>query len=258
MINAATESYRRWVENTKGRKVRKINYNRLSKEDLINLGITNICKHDDEIGWLIFGYFKGQEIYHIDIKLIQGKKKKNGNTRDYYGITYKGKILSLASILYAWFIGPIEPGYVVDHIDNNNRNNDLSNLQLLTRGQNVKKESTYRNQFINSDEDALKYYQKKLNNKIEQYKRRLSRLEAKFSETQTRFNKWLSKSDNCTTKRDRLCKLFDEMYYIELDVKDIEMRIENLCNFLEISKTPNFNIKKRLKYNEEQINEGWV
>ena len=55
-----------------------------------------------------------------------------------------------------------------------------------------------------------------------------------------------------------MCKLFDEMYYIELDVKDIEMRIENLCNFLEISKTPNFNIKKRLKYNEEQINEGWV
>lgn len=51
----------------------------------------------------------------------------------------KPKTYSLHRALYAYFKGDIPAGYVVDHIDSNRSNNDLSNLQLLSSRQNVLK-----------------------------------------------------------------------------------------------------------------------
>ena len=41
----------------------------------------------------------------------------------------------------------IPDGYVVDHIDNDSFNNDISNLQLLTIGENAKKNNNGHNQY---------------------------------------------------------------------------------------------------------------
>ena len=72
--------------------------------------------------------------------------------------------IPLQRFLYAWFIGDVPDGMVVDHIDNNPFNNSLDNLQLLTQGENLKKRfrdnpDNCRNQF-----DVIK--KRELNSKI--------------------------------------------------------------------------------------------
>lgn len=42
-------------------------------------------------------------------------------------------------LLYIWYKGEVPAGYDVDHIDGNTLNNDLDNLQLLSRADNLKK-----------------------------------------------------------------------------------------------------------------------
>ena len=42
-------------------------------------------------------------------------------------------------MIYAWFVGDIEEGMVIDHIDNNPFNNRVENLQKLTPEENLKK-----------------------------------------------------------------------------------------------------------------------
>ena len=60
----------------------------------------------------------------------------------------KQKSISLASLVMVLIIGKDIPnGYVVDHIDNDSFNNDVSNLQLLTIGENAKKDNNGHNQF---------------------------------------------------------------------------------------------------------------
>ena len=72
--------------------------------------------------------------------------------------------MSLSRFLYAWFLGDIPEGMVVDHIDNDPFNNKLENLQLLTPEENLKKRfednpDNCRNQF-----DVIK--KRELNSKI--------------------------------------------------------------------------------------------
>ena len=61
--------------------------------------------------------------------------------------THKMALMSYQSFLYAWFIGDVPVGYDVDHIDGNTLNNDISNLQLLTRKDNLAKRSIQGNQY---------------------------------------------------------------------------------------------------------------
>lgn len=55
--------------------------------------------------------------------------------------------IALHRLIYVWYKGDIPKGMIVDHIDNNQLNNDPDNLQLLTRGENVKKNNNGHNQF---------------------------------------------------------------------------------------------------------------
>ena len=45
----------------------------------------------------------------------------------------------MGRVIYAWFIGYIEAGMVIDHIDNNPYNNRIENLQKLTPEENLEK-----------------------------------------------------------------------------------------------------------------------
>ncbi len=49
------------------------------------------------------------------------------------------KSITLARFIYVWFVGDLEAGDVVDHIDNNPYNNHPSNLQKLSVGENLAK-----------------------------------------------------------------------------------------------------------------------
>lgn len=84
--------------------------------------------------------------------LISGQYKNTKRTK-YHLYTWcmidgKQKSISLASLIMVLIIGKdIPSGYVVDHIDNDSFNNDISNLQLLTIGENAKKDNNGHNQY---------------------------------------------------------------------------------------------------------------
>lgn len=87
---------------------------------------------------------------------------KWGKERTYMTVYYYKKEkhlmqpIALHRLIYVWYKGDIPKGYVVDHIDNNQLNNDPDNLQLLTRGENVKKNNNGHNQFtVTKDNPAL-------------------------------------------------------------------------------------------------------
>ena len=61
--------------------------------------------------------------------------------------THKQTIMSYHSFLYAWYYGEVPAGMDVDHIDGDSLNNDLDNLQLLTRKENIAKRTGKKNQY---------------------------------------------------------------------------------------------------------------
>lgn len=116
---------------------------------------------------------KGQ--YEIIPYINKFKGTKNG----YYRFTYNNHMYQLHNILGHMYIPGYKKGLVVDHIDNNSLNNDLSNLRWTTRGENVKK-------FWNSlsDEEMTKYKEKygngvKKAHAEEHYKNHLNKLHNK-------------------------------------------------------------------------------
>ena len=77
-------------------------------------------------------------------------KHKYGKTLEYYLVslidyeTKKQITWTLQQLLYTWFIGDIPVGYDVDHIDRNSLNNNLDNLQILTRKENLAKRTGFK------------------------------------------------------------------------------------------------------------------
>lgn len=70
-------------------------------------------------------------------------KHPHGTDKEYPIVVFshKGKTtsLTLSRLVYAWYIGDVSEKEDVDHIDNDPFNNDLNNLQLLSRKENLKK-----------------------------------------------------------------------------------------------------------------------
>ena len=60
------------------------------------------------------------------MKLVIFNKKKTTN-------------LKISRLVYKTFIGKIPKGYVVDHIDGNKRNDQITNLQLISPSENTKR-----------------------------------------------------------------------------------------------------------------------
>lgn len=74
-----------------------------------------------------------------------GKTKvlKPGISRGYFNVTLskngKSKQYNIHRLVFSSFNGPIPPDMVVDHVNGDKRDNRLSNLQLLTSGDNTRK-----------------------------------------------------------------------------------------------------------------------
>lgn len=54
----------------------------------------------------------------------------------YWKVTRNGKVHGVHRLLWEEAYGPIPDGYVIDHIDRNPMNNELSNLRCIPKGAN--------------------------------------------------------------------------------------------------------------------------
>lgn len=165
-------------------KERKPYASQLTKEDLLKSGITVVTEDG-----LVFrgekqvklslnsnGYWM-IPIYTLD---EDGNKIKKPIKRQYEGCshvtdtyTYEARVIGLHRLMWAWFYGEVPEGYVVDHINNKHETQEdyhLSNLQLLTPGENLAKErTTGTRQMKCSLKRPLSWYENRLNMYLDKY-----------------------------------------------------------------------------------------
>ena len=157
----------------------------LTKQQLINLGVTDVTKDgkvfkdgaECKIRILKNKYKHSTNVYQIPVvQFVDKSKKIPFVTKDgYNSYTYGALNISVARIMFVWFVRDIEYGEQIDHIDNNPLNNTLDNLQVLTQEENLKKKGISRNQFTwnLTDEEILKRRaeKEKEQKRIEEHKR---------------------------------------------------------------------------------------
>lgn len=99
---------------------------KLTKEQLINLGIYSISEDGKEI------IYKSPTLNTT--RIIKQLEHADGYLRISFN---RLKSMGVHRVVYAWFHGEVPEGMVVDHIDNNKKNNNINNLQLLTPHENL-------------------------------------------------------------------------------------------------------------------------
>ena len=120
---------------------------KLTREMLDDMGI-KVELNPVNLEWVVTRFEK--PFYHAKEKTWKVckrrtivRKHKYAPDKVYVGYSwcYKGKVYACTEsrLVYAYNIGDIPDNYDVDHIDNNPLNNQLNNLRLLTREENLKK-----------------------------------------------------------------------------------------------------------------------
>ena len=157
----------------------------LTKQQLINLGVTDVTKDgkvfkdgaECKIRILKNKYKHSTNVYQIPVVQFVDKSKKIPfvTKKGYNSYTYGALNISVARIMFVWFVRDIEYGEQIDHKDDNPLNNTLDNLQVLTQEENLKKKGISRNQFTwnLTDEEILKRRaeKEKEQKRIEEHKR---------------------------------------------------------------------------------------
>lgn len=111
-------------------------------------GISILKTDKSEFGYLVF-----------QDKKVRNMNLHKGKNHDYVFVNLKTpegkwKPIALHRLIWLTFNEYIPKGYIVDHIDNNSLNNDISNLQCILNRDNMVKDRNYRfNQFISTKEE---------------------------------------------------------------------------------------------------------
>lgn len=128
----------------------------VTKEGLLNAGIEVLEEKDSNGNYIIMRTGKscrnGAITTHALKPSLHGTYHKWSDNVCYYwivGFSYKGNItyIPVHRLYYAWFYDKAPHDMDVDHIDGNSINNDISNLRLLTRKENLAKRKGYKCQW---------------------------------------------------------------------------------------------------------------
>lgn len=122
---------------------------RLTKEELMKSGITEVTKDArvfkgdrEEVPKVNNGGYFFHFVYDLD---KNGKRIKVPSVSSAFGYVYKQRTIGLHRLVWAWFNDEVPEGMVVDHINNKHdelKDYELSNLQLLTPLENVRKNAS--------------------------------------------------------------------------------------------------------------------
>lgn len=128
----------------------------LTKEMLLELGVTDV-KEDGTVFVrgikkepypIIAKHNYGNDKTYLAIALQDYSKKyvttrkhkrKDGKVSTWKSWSYAVRTIPLARLMLAWFKGEVPGNMDADHIDGNPMNNNLDNLQMLSRQENLAK-----------------------------------------------------------------------------------------------------------------------
>lgn len=136
----------------------------VTKTQLEDLGIVFVSEDGD-----VYTY-NGQEVVKKTPYEIIAKRKYSTNKKRYLyvgfydPITHKQFNIALHRIVYAWFNGIAHEGMTIDHIDNNELNNNIHNLREMSLEENLSRKTVSRNQYnwdLTDEEILSRRYEKK-------------------------------------------------------------------------------------------------
>ncbi len=197
----------------------------ITKEWLQSLGVTNVTeegkitykgeiakevvarckhKHGKDKTYPIVGIYD-PKLYHEQKEA--GKKNTPGQ-----------RFLLVSRIVYAWFNDVCPAEYDVDHIDNNPFNNNLSNLQLLTRKENLNRHVA-KNQYTCNLSDEVIMFRK---HELDFHNRLVEEARIKRDEEKRK----LKEIENELKYYEQLCKKIEEYNLFKEVKKDFKERLE--------------------------------
>ena len=141
----------------------------LTKEELIELGVTDVTEDGvvyyrgkiKEPNIVTSKHKYGKDKSYPVISFIDKRvkktmtfpyKKKDGTITRHKGWIYGVRSVTVSRVVYAWYNGIVPANMDVDHLDNNVFNNNINNLQLLTRRENLAK------RFIDDPNNCMNQY----------------------------------------------------------------------------------------------------
>jgi hypothetical protein len=142
---------------TEQAKEERVKLEELRKQDLLEYGTKDYFKSLGIIDVDENGFIVAFTRQNKGVKFLKAykttKKHKFGNDREYMIVTLWDRLknryvtTTLHRLIWIWNKGIIPKGYEVDHKDNNTLNNNLDNLQLLSKKENLRKKDIGRNQY---------------------------------------------------------------------------------------------------------------
>lgn len=184
----------------------------LTKEQLIADGIRVVRVNGEDQVW----GKKGHKLHYCE---ACGRHKYQKNAKTYYTIhkyvdtikvgdkKYKSIIhnYSVNRVIYAWYHGLTPANMEVDHIDNNPHNNNIENLQLLSKTDNLKKKRLSKNQFtyMLTEEEILAKREKRQERlmKIKERKLKIKDFEDKLKQVRLKIKQLIYIRNNLTKER---------------------------------------------------------
>jgi Mor family transcriptional regulator len=85
----------------------------------------------------VYSFVGKKDAYELKPQMVSQSKKKYLQIRLFNEEFTQGKLFYLHKLVWETFVGDVPKGYEINHKDENPRNCDLDNLELLTRKNNV-------------------------------------------------------------------------------------------------------------------------